>query len=633
MALLILLPILGLTLFLRRQLKISDSLTILCAVSGILIGVYLGALTGFLQGTVYALTGVGMFLLLCEFYLIIKDKILPFSFPLLLFLVLPVLYWLVHAESKPMFWDEYSQWGIYIREMAETHQFYGRGSNAAHPDYPPGTPLWQYFFTLLPGYSEGTVYLAQFVLLFTPMLVLFEKIHPHKWFWVAALLVFLALVLANFGQGIVSLYTDHLLSVWYTGVILHTLYSKKTRLLELCLLSMPLSVLLLIKDAGLILMVSAVFLIICLLFYRNFLEKENFALNRKILITIIFLVLIPLALQGAWKLNRSMNEVYSAVEGTGLINVLLTGESSFSEKEMSTYRKHFWDVIIDQQLSRNKISQGFNEFGYRLMPLFKENYKLTMIGLLVLFPLWSVIVIIVSDSSRKKEYVLGQGILFLTSLVFLFIMYRTYPLIHSVERAQNLVSFLRYVHTISLSMIVVGMGLLTPAFQSAPKNFLPNLTFGRHSIMFGIGLVLLVTFEEPYLKPFYTTASIENYPNNNALIWRNKTDGITSKIKQTVGPSRLWVHLPIMDNGFLATAMRYQLTPVNTTVNQDPELFKKSGGELVKIWGDYDFLWFTVRNKKYDGLFQKLFGNIKSGLFEVKKEDGQLRLRGVKVSN
>tara|TARA_Y100000588_G_scaffold101033_1_gene109774 strand:- start:475 stop:930 length:456 start_codon:yes stop_codon:yes gene_type:complete len=151
--------------------------------------------------------------------------------------------------------------------------------------------------------------------------------------------------------------------------------------------------------------------------------------------------------------------------------------------------------------------------------------------------------------------------------------------------------------------------------------------------MFGIGLVLLVTFEEPYLKPFYTTASIENYPNNNALIWRNKTDGITSKIKQTVGPSRLWVHLPIMDNGFLATAMRYQLTPVNTTVNQDPELFKKSGGELVKIWGDYDFLWFTVRNKKYDGLFQKLFGNIKSGLFEVKKEDGQLRLRGVKVSN
>ena len=48
MPLLILLPVLGAALILRRQLKLSDSLAILCAVSGILIGVYLGALTGFL---------------------------------------------------------------------------------------------------------------------------------------------------------------------------------------------------------------------------------------------------------------------------------------------------------------------------------------------------------------------------------------------------------------------------------------------------------------------------------------------------------------------------------------------------------------------------------------------------------
>ena len=105
MPLLILLPVLGAALILRRQLKLSDSLAILCAVSGILVGVYLGALTGFLQGTVYALTAIGVLLLLWEIHRNIKDKTLPFSFPLLLFLVLPVLYWLVHAESKPLFWD------------------------------------------------------------------------------------------------------------------------------------------------------------------------------------------------------------------------------------------------------------------------------------------------------------------------------------------------------------------------------------------------------------------------------------------------------------------------------------------------------------------------------------------------
>ena len=138
------------------------------------------------------------------------------------------------------------------------------------------------FLHYLPGYSEGTVYLAQFVLLITPLLVLFEKINLRQWLWIPAILALLALALANFGHGIVSLYTDHILSVWYAGVMLQALNSDKTRLLEIGLLSLPLSVILLIKDAGLPLVVSAVFLMICLLFYRNFREKKNFALNRTI---------------------------------------------------------------------------------------------------------------------------------------------------------------------------------------------------------------------------------------------------------------------------------------------------------------------------------------------------------------
>jgi hypothetical protein len=470
------------------------------------------------------------------------------------------------------------------------------------------------------------------VLLITPLLVLFEKINVRQWFWVPALLSLLALGLSNFGHGIVSLYTDHILSVWYAGVMLQALSSDKTRLLEIGLLSLPLSFILLIKDAGLPLVVSAVFMMTCLLFYRNFREKKNFVLNRKIFITTIVLVMIPLMMQGAWKLNRSMNEVYSAGEGSGLIQALLTGESSFSEQEMQTYRQHFWEVLKDQQLSRNEISQRFNEFGYRLMRLFKEKFKLTLLGLLLLFPLWSMIIIIISDSSRKKEYGMGLGILFLTALAYLFIMYRTYPLIHSVERAQNLVSFLRYAHSISLPMLILGMGLLTPAFQSLPKKLLSVLPFGRHTLLYGIGLILLLAFETPYLKPLYTNASIENYPNNIALRWRRDTDGITSQIKQTIGASKLWVHLPIPDNGFLATALRYQMTPVRSTVNRDPEFLKKPGGELTKIWDDYDFLWFPVNNQETSTHFQKKFGTIKSRLLKVIKKEDHISISGVPIS-
>ena len=84
MPLLILLPVLGAALILRRQLKLSDSLSILLGVSSLLIVTYLGGLAGILMWTVYALTALGLLLLLWEIHQNIKEKTLPFSFPLLI---------------------------------------------------------------------------------------------------------------------------------------------------------------------------------------------------------------------------------------------------------------------------------------------------------------------------------------------------------------------------------------------------------------------------------------------------------------------------------------------------------------------------------------------------------------------
>ena len=178
-------------------------------------------------------------------------------------------------------------------------------------------------------------------------------------------------------------------------------------------------------------------------------------------------------------------------------------------------------------------------------------------------------------------------------------------------------------------MLFLGVGLLTPAFQGLQKKLLSSLPFGRHTLLYGIGLILLLAFETPYLKPFYTTASIENHPNNTALRFRRDTDGITSQIKQTIGASKLWVHLPIPDNGFLATALRYQLTPVRSTVNRDPEFLKKPGGELAKIWADYDFIWFPIINQETEVLFQNKFGTIKSRLLKVIIKEDHLSLKVV----
>ena len=369
MSLLMLLPLLGVILFVRKNYRLSDSAAILQTVSSLLLLLYFGALIGWLRPTALGFVGLGTVLLAWEGWCSLRERELQFSAPLLLLIALPVVFWLVHAESRPMFWDEYSHWGIYVREMAVTHQLWSGDTNASHPDYPPVASLWQYFFTLIPGYGEGTVYLAQFVLLLTPLLVFFENIRPRQWLWIPALLALLALGLANFGPGIVSLYTDHLLSVWYAGILLQAMRFDQEHPLETGLLALPLAVILLIKDAGVSLVASAVFLIVCLLIYRQF-RSEGWVHHDRRLITVLFLlVCIPLVAQMSWKLNREALGVVSGSEGTGLIQVLLTGESTFSEQELKTYRNHFWKALSDQQLSRNEISQGFNEFGYRLMRL------------------------------------------------------------------------------------------------------------------------------------------------------------------------------------------------------------------------------------------------------------------------
>ena len=75
------------------------------------------------------------------------------------------------------------------------------------------------------------------------------------------------------------------------------------------------------------------------------------------------------------------------------------------------------------------------------------------------------------------------------------------------------------------------------------------------------------------------------------------------------------------------------MTPVRVVVNSDPKLLNKPVSELAKLWGDYEYLWFPVKNMKYDELFQKLFGKIKSRLLKVKRGEGQLYLKGVTDSN
>ncbi len=92
---------------------------------------------------------------------------------------------------------------------------------------------------------------------------------------------------------------------------------------------------------------------------------------------------------------------------------------------------------------------------------------------------------------------------------------------------------------------------------------------------------------------------------------------LTEKVRDQTGMKRLWVHLPLQDNGsnylynhsFMATVIRYQMTPTPTSVERSPNFMERPTGEIVEIWKNFNFLWFPVLDdSKTSKLFEEKFG-------------------------
>ena len=101
--------------------------------------------------------------------------------------------------------------------MLVSDTFWDATTSSGNPGYVPGTPIWHYLYSKVYGYSEGKTLYAQFILLLTPTLVLYER--AKGIISIASILIIHLLAIANLGHGIVNLYVDHLLGVWVFGVL------------------------------------------------------------------------------------------------------------------------------------------------------------------------------------------------------------------------------------------------------------------------------------------------------------------------------------------------------------------------------------------------------------------------------
>ena len=627
MALLVLIPLLGYILLWRRITNSRSSSAALHASSAILATLYIGALGNLLlQITALLLIG-GVLLAIYELVGLVRRKeLLPT--PIGVLLILGGLFVLLHHDATYVYYDEYSHWGIYLKEMLSGNTFWGSESNAMVLRYPPGPPLWQYFFLRFTNATEGGAYFAQFCLLMLPLLVLWQGVKWRQVYWMAGVFALVALTLSNFGHGFASLYVDHVLGAWFAGTIFNFMqdmeYRSPRQLLSYLL---PITTLVLIKDAGLYFAAATIGIMALLVFWRTAFAADE----RKIkdgLIRAGTLATVCIVCAGlvttSWNANRNAAGIPPSNYSTaGIVSGLTSGASIHSDDEQAELNRGFREVVLHHQISKDKTFASYNEFSIPIMPVFTDRFRLTTASLILLYVLWQIFVILrlAHPEDRWRWTITGAGLV-LTAVVYLGILLLSYQFAFD-ERGIILPSYVRYAHSALFPMVLFVFLPLLPGFGQRTQKLI-NLPDGRKinrsAAIFTLILGALFIFETPYLTPLYKSAESPEI--------RRIFGPYVERVRSVVGDARLWVYLPVPDaNGQLGRIILHDIAPVRAEVEMGQEFLANDIAAIQEVVANWDYLWFPVEHPQMDEQLKFLFGeDLKDRVFRVDRSDGNVEV-------
>lgn len=598
----VLIPLLGWIMAWRHATGQGSGTAIVLAVSSITLTLFAFALAGLLASATVALWALGSILLVAYAW---RDRHALHRYldvPLVLFLAGAVLFWWVHQDSHFGRYDEVSHWGIFLKELYYNHAFWGDGPHLRHPRYVPGPALWGYFVTSQGAYSEGAALFAQFLLLLAPVTLFFERLGRRQWPWILLVLAWLALGLANWGHGLANMHVDHLISVWFVGILLMGLYLSGHRSLPY-LLILPLGLLVLIKDAGLYFALAAAGLIFL---WSGLRAWQRSGLDgqwlRPLALWLVCALVVPAALVGSWKVERDLQGV-TAAGGTleGMYGKLVADQPEIDPERRQTISRHFWDVVRSQHISKGKPSRKFNVFNYTNKEVYTAKFRLLPVPLTTalfmgLYAVGAYALVRVLYRHHRDwlpwaSTLLSLGVM---AVFYLLVLYGNY-INSSGVGGLNVSSYMRYAHSMLLPLALIVVVPLLPIHvrdgrqQGAPQGGYAGYFPGKGPLIALAALTAcLYVADPPYLAPYVQARGLSDFRAQTMP----ETQALRSELPQD---ARIWVHYPRQDNRFLAWTLQYQLTPLASHVNNShPDFLDRDPEAIVQAWAPYDYVWFAM---------------------------------------
>ncbi len=586
-----LLPIFGFALIFNIYFKRKVSVSIFFSITFIITTLFIFGMLNILKIGTYLLFYGGITLLLF-ISIAYKDKFLKVikSVPFVIFTTTSIIYLYFMKDAQLFFWDEFSHWGAFIKEMYYFHHFYDSSSVAAHLNYPPGISIWDYFLVMPTGYREGTLYFAYFLILFSSTLMMYEKLTFKQIHWIVLIFFMQMVIFASFGHWFSSLYVDHIVGAMFAGLIL-TFWADNFKGKELALFIFPLISIVLIKEIGLYFgLASLGFFLITSVLRDKLNLKEPFLTiikkeGKRIAVLSILALAMVLALK-SWGMRQESVGVHKEGQSiAGVVSALLSDKKVLSDKTEAEVKKRFWKVVESQQVHQEKSSLNYNEFSYSIMPRYKKSIKLTTLGAFAFFILICAVAYFVTYRREKKIEIVVLGTYsLLISIIYLFILYLSYMVAFGND-ALRIPSYVRYINMAIMPLMFIGLSFFLPIFQGDNNK---NSRDIKLFVYMAILVATLTIIARPYFKPLYSQLG-NRFKIQSDMMAR-------SVLKYVPKKSKIFVLFPIRNNGSLNIILKYSLIPARATVSSY-NFAKKSSQEMINTYKNYDYIWFAVLNR------------------------------------
>ena len=595
------------TLFLseKNNRKITENL--ISIISIIILILFLGGLFHILNITFIFLLVISIIIFgynLFNYKNIIKKRENIFNFEFLIFIILFILFSIGTEGRFLCNWDEFSHWGLSIKNMFYFDQFYSSNNmTTLFKDYPPVIALFQYFILKLNGnFNESLLYFSNQLLILS-IVVRFYKIFENttKLNKIIATILILFVPTIFYRDVYVNLQVDAIIGILFFNVIYQYFSESKINVTEL---SLSLFLLVLIKDIGL-LFAGFAFLLIFIdqIFIKG--KKESIKQYNKIFILFSTIVLSYIL----WKLNLYINNIHSTWSNPINIKETIKSLLLIGDGYQVIVVKNFIFSVFKNSVSTMIQITIFNMFLFLILWILFIRNKL-------------------SGKEKKLRFTLFSIMFLFVGILYLLILLILYITKFSEYEAVRLASFSRYINTYFVSAIFIYLFIT-----------LKLLLEGKKSISIELMVIFVVSFYIFDIGPLLSLTGRFEFSKNYTIEKRNEYNFYEKFVKNITFNEKVYV-ISQNSTGEDSYIIRYLSSPKginsgNWSIGNpyyEGDIWTKNIS--LETW-ETDLLenYSYVYIHKYDEQFRNLYGSFFSSdlsnktFYKVEKlENGKIML-------